>query len=197
VPCDSADVGIIDGIYTRVGASDDIVHGQSTFLVEMSEVAYILNNATKDSFVILDEVGRGTSSFDGISLAWSIIDYLNNTIKCKTLVATHYHVLNRMMELQKGIKNYHVTAKEEKNNLKFYHKLIEGGINKSYGIQVAKLAGILEPVINNALLIQRDLEDDVFLKNPKNIIQNNNNNKSVDKKQILYKQEQKNLFDYK
>ena len=191
VPSDSAEVGIIDGVYTRVGASDDIIHGQSTFLVEMSEVAYILNNATKDSFVILDEVGRGTSTFDGISLAWAIIEYLNNTVKCKTLIATHYHVLNKMQEIYSGIKNYHVTAKEEKNNIKFYHKLVEGGINKSYGIQVAKLAGILQPVIDNALIIQRDLEDDAFLKT------NKSEARSEDSKPIIYKEEQKSLFDYK
>lgn len=192
VPSDSAEVGIIDGIFTRVGASDDIIHGQSTFLVEMSEVAYILNNTTKDSFVILDEVGRGTSTFDGISLAWAIIEHLNNTVGCRTLVATHYHVLNKMQDIYSGIKNYHVTAKEENNNIKFYHKLVEGGINKSYGIQVAKLAGILPTVIDKALLIQRDLEDDAFLKTKKEETTNQKHNKP-----IIYKEEQKSLFDYK
>jgi len=164
VPAKQSQIGKIDGIYTRIGASDDIQQGQSTFLVEMSEVAYIINNATKDSIVILDEVGRGTSTYDGISLAWSIIEYLNNNINCKTLVATHYHLLNKMEGVYSGIKNYHVTAKEEGDNLHFYHKLQKGGINKSYGIQVAKLAGINKEIIEKAKDIQKDLENDSFLK---------------------------------
>lgn len=164
VPAQESKIGFVDAIFTRVGASDDILHGQSTFLVEMSEVSYILNNSTKNSFVILDEVGRGTSTFDGLSLAWAIIDYLNNTVGCKTLVATHYHILNKMELLFTGIKNYHVTAKEEGNNLLFFHKLVEGGINKSYGIQVAKIAGVPQEVIANALNIQKELEQDIFLK---------------------------------
>ena len=166
VPATQIKLGQIDAIFTRVGASDDITHGQSTFLVEMAEVAYILNNATKDSLVILDELGRGTSTYDGISIAWSVVEYLNEKIGCKTLIATHYHILNKMSEKYTGINNYHVTAKEEGDNLHFYHKLQKGGINKSYGIQVAKLAGINKEIIDNALRIQKDLEDDSFLKNP-------------------------------
>jgi len=155
---------VIDGIFTRVGASDNLSQGQSTFLVEMTEVANILNNATKNSFVILDEIGRGTSTYDGVSLAWAIIEHIHNTIKCKTLVATHYHILNKMQELQDGIVNYHVTAEEEGDKLHFYHKLLAGGINKSYGIQVAKMAGIAKQVIGRALDIQKDFEEDaVFL----------------------------------
>jgi DNA mismatch repair protein MutS len=180
VPAKSSNIGVIDGVFTRVGASDDILHGQSTFLVEMSEVAYILNNATKNSLVILDEVGRGTSTYDGISLAWAIVEYLNNLVKCKTLVATHYHILNKMQEVYSGINNYHVTAAEEGDDLHFYHKLEKGGINKSYGIQVAKLAGIKNKVINNALLIQRDLENNSFLKKPKKIIESQDNNQTID-----------------
>ncbi|MCK9293042.1 MAG: DNA mismatch repair protein MutS [archaeon] len=164
LPCKSSEIGCVDGVFTRVGASDDIIHGQSTFLVEMSEVAYILNNCTKNSFIILDEIGRGTSTYDGLSLAWSIIEYLNNNILAKTLVATHYHQLNKLEENYVGIKNYHVTAKEENNNLFFYHKLREGGIDKSYGIQVAKLSGINKQIIERALLIQRELEEEIFLK---------------------------------
>ncbi|MFA5745362.1 MAG: DNA mismatch repair protein MutS [archaeon] len=164
IPATAAHIGEIDAIYTRVGASDDIIHGQSTFLVEMSEVAYILNNATKDSVVILDEIGRGTSTFDGISIAWSVVKYFNNTIKCKTLLATHYHILNKMEETNSGICNYHVTAKEEGDSLHFYHKLQKGGINKSYGIQVAKLAGVNKEIIDSALAIQKDLENNSFLK---------------------------------
>ncbi len=164
VPADYIKIGKVDAIFTRVGASDDIIHGQSTFLVEMAEVSYILNNATKYSVVILDELGRGTSTFDGISIAWSIVEYLNNNIKCKTLIATHYHILNKMEALYSGINNYHVTAKEEGDNLHFYHKLQKGGINKSYGIQVARLAGINKEIIDKALSIQKDLENDSFLK---------------------------------
>jgi DNA mismatch repair protein MutS len=198
VPAADAEIGLIDGIFTRIGASDDILHGQSTFLVEMSEISYILNHCTNNSFIILDEVGRGTSTYDGLSLAWSITDYLNNIVKSKTLVATHYHQLNKMEELFEGISNYHVTAKEEDNNLVFYHKLIKGGINKSYGIQVAKIAGLPEEIIEKALLIQRDLEEDVFLKQNKsstNLQEVKKNNQ--DEKRILFKKEQKKLEDYK
>lgn len=170
IPVSFAKIGKIDGIFTRVGASDDISRGQSTFLVEMSEVAYIVNNATKNSLVILDEVGRGTSTFDGISMAWSIVDYLNNKIQCKSLVATHYHILNKMEDIYSGINNFHVTAKEEGDSLHFYHKLQKGGINKSYGLQVARLAGINKEIIEKAQIIQRDLENDSFLKTPGKII---------------------------
>jgi len=183
IPSVYSKIGKIDGIFTRVGASDDIFHGQSTFLVEMSEVAYIVNNATKNSLVILDEVGRGTSTFDGISLAWSIVDYLNNKIGCKSLVATHYHILNKMEEIYPGINNYHVTAKEEGDLLHFYHKLQKGGINKSYGLQVARLAGINKEIIEKAQIIQRDLENDSFLKTPGNVIKSSLNSRLYDAKQ--------------
>jgi DNA mismatch repair protein MutS len=175
IPASDSEIGFVDGVFTRVGASDDILHGQSTFLVEMSEVAYILNHATKDSFVILDEIGRGTSTYDGLSLAWAIVEHFNNYLKCKTLVATHYHLLNKMQDKYNGIINYHVTAEEEGTNLHFYHKLIVGGINKSYGIQVARMAGIDIKIINDALSIQKDLEEDVFLKS--------NHSNSLDKKE--------------
>jgi len=143
----------------------------------MSEVAYIINNATKNSLVILDEVGRGTSTFDGISIAWSIVDYLNNKTQCKSLVATHYHILNKMEEIYAGINNFHVTAKEEGDSLHFYHKLQKGGINKSYGLQVARLAGINKEIIEKAQVIQRDLENDSFLKTPGKIIKSSLNQK--------------------
>jgi len=177
IPASFAKIGKIDGIFTRIGASDDISRGQSTFLVEMSEVAYIINNATKNSLVILDEVGRGTSTFDGISIAWSIVDYLNNKTQCKSLVATHYHILNKMEEIYAGINNFHVTAKEEGDSLHFYHKLQKGGINKSYGLQVARLAGINKEIIEKAQVIQRDLENDSFLKTPGKIIKSSLNQK--------------------
>lgn len=194
VPASYAKIGKIDAVFTRVGASDDIIHGQSTFLVEMSEVAYILNNSTKNSLVILDEIGRGTSTYDGLSLAWAIVEELNNNVCSKTLVATHYHTLNKLQELYAGINNFHVTAKEEGDSLHFFHKLQKGGINKSYGIQVAKLAGIKNSVINRALIIQRDLENDSFLK-----LKNNNNN-TIDsqetEKPVIYDSEQKSITEF-
>lgn len=194
VPASYALIGKIDSVFTRVGASDDILHGQSTFLVEMSEVAYILNNATKNSLIILDEIGRGTSTYDGLSLAWAIVEELNNNVFSKTLVATHYHSLNKLQNLYSGINNFHVTAKEEGDNLHFYHKLQKGGINKSYGIQVAKLAGIKSNVINRALIIQRDLENDSFLK-----IKNADNETidfEVNEKPVIYDSEQKAISDF-
>ena len=199
IPAKDSEICYVDGVFTRVGASDDILHGQSTFLVEMSEVSYILNNATENSFVILDEVGRGTSTYDGISLAWAIVEYLNNKIKSKNLVATHYHILNKMQDIYSEINNYHVLAKEENHELKFFHKLQKGGINKSFGIEVAKMSGINNDVINKALLIQRDLEGDAFLKAPKSEL--NSDKETIDsqkkeKKLILYKKQQKNIFDY-
>jgi DNA mismatch repair protein MutS len=194
VPASYAKIGEIDAVFTRVGASDDIIHGQSTFLVEMSEVAYILNNSTNNSLVILDEIGRGTSTYDGLSLAWAIVEELNNSVCSKTLVATHYHILNKLQELYTGINNFHVTAKEEGDSLHFFHKLQKGGINKSYGIQVAKLAGIKNSVINRALIIQRDLENDSFLK-----LKNNDNN-TIDsqetEKPVIYDSEQKSLSEF-
>ncbi len=197
VPSSEAIIGKVDGIFTRVGASDDILHGQSTFLTEMSEVAYILNNATQNSLVVLDEIGRGTSTYDGLSLAWAIVEELNNNIKCKTLVATHYHLLNKMEELYEGVVNYYVTAKEEGNSLLFYHKLQKGGINKSYGIQVAKMAGISNKVIERAMLIQRDLEEDAFLKTDTNVsVKSGDANKKQDLKNVLFKKEQKTIYDY-
>ncbi len=196
IPATDSEIGIVDGVFTRVGASDDILHGQSTFLVEMSEVAYILNHATKNSFVILDEIGRGTSTYDGLSLAWAIVDQLNNETKCKTLVATHYHLLNRMQEKYDGLNNYHVTAEEEGSNLHFYHKLMIGGINKSYGIQVAKMAGISDTVIQNALVIQKALEDDEFLKlnSSKDLNTKNESPSPGDPRKI---KPQKEITDYK
>jgi len=198
IPAKDSEIGFVDGVFTRVGASDDILHGQSTFLVEMSEVAYILNHATSNSFVILDEIGRGTSTYDGLSLAWAIVEQLNNETKCKTLVATHYHVLNKMQDKYEGITNYHVTAEEEGSGLRFYHKLMVGGINKSYGIQVAKMAGISDNVIKNALIIQKALEEDVFLKldSSKTKISNTHEESPSPKNPRKIK-EQKGITDYK
>nr|WP_187296364.1 DNA mismatch repair protein MutS [Tepidibacter mesophilus] len=158
VPAQKADVPIVDRIFTRVGASDDLSQGQSTFMVEMSEVSHILKNATKNSLVILDEIGRGTSTFDGLSLAWSIVEYINEKIGCKTLFATHYHELTELEEKLSGIKNYCVAVEEQGEDIIFLRKIIKGGADQSYGIHVAKLAELPDAVINRANEILAQLE---------------------------------------
>ncbi|MBW3019729.1 DNA mismatch repair protein MutS [Candidatus Woesearchaeota archaeon] len=158
VPAAEAKIGIVDRIFTRVGAYDDLSQGQSTFMVEMNETANILNNATEKSFVILDEIGRGTSTYDGFSLAWAIAEFLITKIKSKTMFATHYHQLNKMCEEFSGIKNYHISVKEENDEIIFLRKIVLGGTDRSYGIQVAKLAGLPEDVIHKAKVLMKTLE---------------------------------------
>lgn len=158
VPAKKADICIIDRVFSRIGAYDDLVNKQSTFMVEMNETANILNNATKKSFVILDEIGRGTSTFDGVSLAWAIAEYLNNEIKCFTLFATHYHHLNKLTEKFEGIKNYNIAVDETEDKILFLRKIVEGGTDKSYGIQVAKLAGLPKEVITCAKNVMNLIE---------------------------------------
>lgn len=152
VPASSANIGIVDRIFTRVGASDDLASGQSTFMVEMTEVANILRNATSNSLLILDEIGRGTSTFDGLSIAWAVIEYISNTkiLGAKTLFATHYHELTELEGRIKGLSNYCIAVKEEGDHIVFLRKIVKGGADKSYGIQVAKLAGVPDPVIDRA-----------------------------------------------
>ncbi len=152
VPADYADIGICDRIFTRVGASDDLASGQSTFMVEMTEVANILRNATKKSLVILDEIGRGTSTYDGLAIAWAVIEYISTPkiIGAKTLFATHYHELTELEGKQSGIKNYCIAVKEQGEDIVFLRKIIRGGADKSYGIQVAKLAGVPKEVLVRA-----------------------------------------------
>lgn len=157
VPAKSAEIGICDKIFTRVGAHDDLTSGQSTFMVEMSETANILNNATNKSLIILDEIGRGTSTFDGVSIAWSVAEYIYKRIKAKTLFATHYHVMTKLAK-NPGIKNYSIAVKERNDEIIFLRKLIENATNKSFGIQVAKLAGLPKEVIIRAKEIMADLE---------------------------------------
>lgn len=159
IPASKARVDLVDRIFTRIGASDDIARGQSTFMVEMSETANILNNATAKSLVILDEIGRGTSTFDGLSLAWSIIEYIHNVVGAKTLFATHYHELTELADKYKRIRNYNIAVREWRDQIVFLRKIVEGGCDKSYGIQVAKLAGIPKPVIERAMQILRNLEE--------------------------------------
>ena len=160
VPAKEVILGIFDRIFTRVGASDDLSAGQSTFMVEMNETASILHNATENSLVILDEIGRGTSTFDGVSLAWSVAEHIHNKIKAKTLFATHYHVMNKLEQKFDRIKNYNIAVKESKGEVIFLRKLLPGGTDQSYGIHVAKLAGLPSSVVDRAKEIQTILEKD-------------------------------------
>ncbi len=159
VPCKEAEVPIIDRIFTRVGASDSLISEQSTFMVEMSEVANILNKATKNSLLILDEVGRGTSTFDGLSIAWAVVEYIAKNIKAKTLFATHYHELSKLEGKIEGVKNYKVTVKEYNGKVVFLRKITEGSANKSFGIEVASLAGVPKEVTLRAKTILKQLEN--------------------------------------
>ena len=161
VPAKKANIGIVDRIFTRVGASDDLASGQSTFMVEMTEVANILNNATKDSLLILDEIGRGTSTFDGLSIAWAVVEHISSTrlLGAKTLFATHYHELTELEGKLEGVNNYCIAVKEQGDDIVFLRKIIKGGADKSYGIQVAKLAGIPSGVLNRAHEIAEQLSN--------------------------------------
>jgi DNA mismatch repair protein MutS len=157
VPADSALIGVVDRIFTRVGAHDDLASGQSTFMVEMNETANILNNVTPRSLVILDEIGRGTSTYDGLSIAWSVAEYLQQ-LGAKTLFATHYHNLNDLAERLPGVKNYRAAVKEDGHHIVWLRKIVPGGTDRSYGIQVARLAGLPDPVIDRAREVLADLE---------------------------------------
>ncbi len=159
VPAAQARVDLLDRIFTRIGASDDLARGQSTFMVEMCETANILNNATRRSLVILDEIGRGTSTFDGLSLAWSIVEHLHNQSGAKTLFATHYHELTELASRLQRLKNFNVAVREWHEQIVFLRKIVEGGTDKSYGIQVARLAGVPKSVLERAKEILRNLED--------------------------------------
>ena len=161
VPAKEANIGIVDRIFTRVGASDDLASGQSTFMVEMSEVANILRNATKKSLLILDEIGRGTSTFDGLSIAWAVVEYISNPklLGAKALFATHYHELTELEGKLASVNNYCIAVKEQGDDIIFLRKIIKGGADKSYGIQVARLAGIPELVIERAKEIVSELSD--------------------------------------
>ena len=161
VPADQANIGICDRIFTRVGASDDLASGQSTFMVEMTEVANILRNATRNSLLILDEIGRGTSTFDGLSIAWAVVEHISNTrlLGAKTLFATHYHELTELEGLMSGVTNYCIAVKEQGDDIVFLRKIVKGGADKSYGIQVAKLAGVPDSVISRAKELVEQLVD--------------------------------------
>lgn len=161
VPASSANIGIVDRIFTRVGASDDLASGQSTFMVEMTEVANILRNATVKSLIILDEIGRGTSTFDGLSIAWAVVEHIANTklLGAKTLFATHYHELTELEGSLNGVNNYCIAVKENGDDIVFLRKIVKGGADKSYGIQVAKLAGVPDAVIERAKELVAELTD--------------------------------------
>jgi len=160
VPAQAARLGVVDRIFTRVGASDDLATGQSTFMVEMTEAANILHNATDRSLIILDEIGRGTSTFDGLSLAWAMAEYIVREIRAKTLFATHYHHLNELAEVLPRVQNYRIAVKDEGDHLVFLRRIMPGGTDRSYGIQVARLAGLPEPVIDRAKEVLHSLEQE-------------------------------------
>lgn len=161
VPAEEASIGVCDRIFTRVGASDDLASGQSTFMVEMTEVANILRNATKNSLIVLDEIGRGTSTFDGLSIAWAVVEHISNPkiLGAKTLFATHYHELTELEGTMSGVNNYCIAVKEQGDDIVFLRKIIKGGADKSYGIQVAKLAGVPDTVIARAKELLEELRD--------------------------------------
>ncbi|HYY14596.1 MAG TPA: DNA mismatch repair protein MutS [Chthoniobacterales bacterium] len=159
VPAASAEIGLVDRIFTRVGANDDLARGQSTFMVEMNETANIVNNATERSLVILDEIGRGTSTFDGLSIAWSVAEFLHDKIKARTLFATHYHELTKLAAERQGVANFNVAVREWNDQIIFLRKIIPGGADKSYGIQVARLAGLPKEILDRAKDILAHLEN--------------------------------------
>jgi DNA mismatch repair protein MutS len=158
VPAEEARIGIVDRVFTRVGAFDDLVRGQSTFMVEMTELANILNNASKKSLILLDEIGRGTSTFDGLSIAWAVCEFIHNEIGAKTLFATHYHQLTTLENKHDGVKNYNILVKETESSIAFLRKIAPGSTDRSYGIEVAKIAGVPKKVIDNANKVLEDME---------------------------------------
>jgi DNA mismatch repair protein MutS len=168
VPARAAKIGAVDKIFTRVGAVDDLSTGQSTFMVEMSETALILNSATDRSFILLDEIGRGTSTYDGVAIAWSVAEYIVEKIKARTLFATHYHEMNIMHERFPQIANYQVTVSENNNEIEFLRQVVPGGTNRSYGIQVAKMAGLPKLVITRAQSLMNRMQKDYTAKLPNN-----------------------------
>ena len=186
VPAKEACLPVCDRIFTRVGASDDLASGQSTFMVEMSETAHILRNATNKSLIILDEIGRGTSTFDGLSIAWAVVEYITDRDKigAKTLFATHYHELSELEGHLEGVKNYCISVKEHGEDVLFLRKIIRGGADKSFGVHVARLAGIPHPEIQARLEVS-------------DINQNTIGQNILGEESVIRKNEQVDLFDYK
>ena len=185
VPAKEASVGLVDRIFTRIGASDNLSQGESTFMVEMNEVSNIISNATKDSLIILDEVGRGTSTYDGLSIAWAVVEYIAENIKARTLFATHYHELTELENRLPGIKNYNILIEEQGDEIIFLRKIVEGSTNKSYGVEVAKLAGINQSIIMRANEILKSIEF------------SHKENQNIEIKDSSNENTQLNLTDYK
>jgi len=160
VPAERADIGVVDRLFTRVGASDNLARGQSTFMVEMSETSAILHGATAASLVLLDEIGRGTSTYDGVAIAWAVTEYLHDTVGCKTMFATHYHELMQLPEKLAHARNFNVVVKEAGGKVVFVHRLEAGGTDRSYGVHVAELAGLPRQVVTRAHAVLKTLEGD-------------------------------------
>ena len=198
VPADSAEIGIVDRIFTRVGASDDLASGQSTFMVEMTEVANILRNATRNSLLVLDEIGRGTSTFDGLSIAWAVVEHISNPklLGAKTLFATHYHELTELEGKLDNVNNYCIAVKENGEDIVFLRKIIPGGADKSYGIQVAKLAGVPESVIERAKEISEELSANDITEFTGAMISEERKHKKREKKLDEVDMAQISLFDF-
>lgn len=197
VPATSANIGVCDKIFTRVGASDDLASGQSTFMVEMTEVANILRNATPKSLLILDEIGRGTSTFDGLSIAWAVVEHICDIklLGAKTLFATHYHELTELEGTMKGVNNYCISVKEQGDNIVFLRKIVKGGADKSYGIQVAKLAGVPDSVINRAKELVAELSNADITAKAKEIVANMTPGNSIKGVNDNVELHQMSLFD--
>jgi DNA mismatch repair protein MutS len=193
IPAKDATIGLVDRIFTRVGASDELIRGQSTFMVEMIETANIINNATEKSLVILDEVGRGTSTYDGLALAWAVTEHIANKLKCRTLFATHYHELTELAELFTNVKNCNVAVREWMDEVVFLHKILPGGTDKSYGIHVAKLAGVPKPILQRSAEILEELEA-TFAKEATGSHLSKHKTKQPDK-DLLFIQKHKSVLD--
>jgi DNA mismatch repair protein MutS len=186
VPAKKARIGIVDRIFTRVGASDNLARGQSTFMVEMTEAANILNHATPRSLIVLDEIGRGTSTFDGVSIAWAVAEYLHDNAKvaAKTLFATHYHELTDLAQTRERVQNYNVAVKEWDDQIIFLRRIVKGGASHSYGIQVARLAGLPSDVITRAKEVLHNLEAGEYVAGAPRLARSRQDNKAVPAPQL-------------
>jgi len=198
VPAESASISVVDRIFTRMGSSDDLAGGRSTFMVEMTETANILNNASQNSLVLMDEVGRGTSTFDGLSLAWAAVDYLAKELKCYVLFATHYFELTTLADQLENAANVHLTATEYEDDIVFLHKVHEGPASQSYGLQVAQLAGVPREVIGHAKHKLKELEviTGIEIKAPHTHTDTKGKTKksTVEEKPSVYPPQQADLF---
>lgn len=167
VPAKDAEIGVLDRLFTRVGASDNLARGQSTFMVEMAETSAILHTATERSLVLLDEIGRGTSTYDGVSIAWAVTEHLHNETRCKTIFATHYHELTQLADELDAVRNYNVAVREIGDRILFVHRLEPGGADRSYGIEVGRLAGLPHSLLSRARELLRLLESEQLVRTPR------------------------------